>query len=366
MSLKHLFARENYGFDCPDGGEWYSCGSGTKFVGCCTKDPCNDVGCGDGTLKKATFDSAKYGEFPDLSCNTGKFYTCNFTTPPFWGCCQESACGNDTGCPQAELAAAFLPNNAALASPYSPTGGPSTTATSTSTSNPSSGDNSHDTGTVIGAAVGGALAGCLILGLAIFFCLRRRRKTRAKQAKDEIATEEIPAVKPELSASDSVRIKGALYPPRYSSIVNTNEAFELEDTGHGTSELQGDDASRLRPELEGSDVGDSMSELEGSSAPSTPRGLRRSALVAAARVKKLAPSQHGGGGGGDEKSELTVSAHGSPKSSPSPRSMSFPRDSDSAVSSEASSPLTPRFAAPHASSPKHPAIIEEDTREDHG
>ncbi|KAK7534200.1 uncharacterized protein J3D65DRAFT_476924 [Phyllosticta citribraziliensis] len=360
MSLNHLFAREDYGFGCPDGGEWYSCGSGTKFVGCCTKDPCNDVGCGDGTLKKATFDSSKYGEFPDLSCNAGNFYTCNFTSPPFWGCCTESPCGNTTGCPQSDLAAAFLPNNAAQASPYSPTGGPSTTATSTATSTPSSGDDSHGTGTVIGAAVGGAVAGCLILGLAIWFCLRHRRKTRAKQTKDDIPAEEIPAVKPELSASDSVRIKGAVYPPRYSSIVNT-EAFELEDTGRGTSELQGDDASHIRPELDGSDVGDTMSELDGSSAPSSPRGLRRSAMVAAARVKKLAPSH---GGGGDEKSELSVSAHGSPKSSPSPHSMSFPRDSDSAVSSEASSPLTPRFLAPHAS-PKHPPIIEE-TREDHG
>ncbi|KAK8179553.1 hypothetical protein BC567DRAFT_80545 [Phyllosticta citribraziliensis] len=227
MSLNHLFAREDYGFGCPDGGEWYSCGSGTKFVGCCTKDPCNDVGCGDGTLKKATFDSSKYGEFPDLSCNAGNFYTCNFTSPPFWGCCTESPCGNTTGCPQSDLAAAFLPNNAAQASPYSPTGGPSTTATSTATSTPSSGDDSHGTGTVIGAAVGGAVAGCLILGLAIWFCLRHRRKTRAKQTKDDIPAEEIPAVKPELSASDSVRIKGLRH--SHHKIKASTNAIQLQE-----------------------------------------------------------------------------------------------------------------------------------------
>ncbi|KAK8220919.1 hypothetical protein IWZ01DRAFT_22980 [Phyllosticta capitalensis] len=212
MSFKTLFARDDFGFACPDGGEWYSCGNGTRFVGCCTKDPCNDVGCGDGTLKKATFDTSRYGEFADAECSSGEFYTCTGTTPAFWGCCKTKAC-NGTGCPQDQLAAAYLGSNAAEVSAYSPTGGPSTTSTSTpsASTSASSSDDNHGTGTIIGAAVGGAIAGALILGTLIFFCLRHRRsKMRAKQAEDEPPSEDIAAVKPELSASDSVRVKKGL------------------------------------------------------------------------------------------------------------------------------------------------------------
>jgi hypothetical protein len=65
----------------------YACGAGTsKFVGCCTSDPCSQ-GCAQGNIRPGGFNSTTYGKFPDGSCGSAStFYTCVASpTQTFWG-----------------------------------------------------------------------------------------------------------------------------------------------------------------------------------------------------------------------------------------------------------------------------------------
>ncbi|MBA7494612.1 hypothetical protein ES702_05189 [subsurface metagenome] len=58
---------------CPEGGRYYACGNGTKFVGCCDyTDPCVEPGgCSAGNLRQTSFPVAKYGTFSDQQCDAG-------------------------------------------------------------------------------------------------------------------------------------------------------------------------------------------------------------------------------------------------------------------------------------------------------
>jgi hypothetical protein len=109
-----------FDFHCPTGGKWYctfasksadylltnlryACASGSvsKFLGCCTTDPCTN-GCVQGNIRPGGFNISHYNEFPDASCGTGsKFYSCGFGDS-FWGCCKSDACGATPAatCPQ--------------------------------------------------------------------------------------------------------------------------------------------------------------------------------------------------------------------------------------------------------------------------
>ncbi|OCK81126.1 hypothetical protein K432DRAFT_296233, partial [Lepidopterella palustris CBS 459.81] len=81
MSLN--YKRQSFDPSCPSGGDWYACGYGSSFVGCCTSDPCK-LDCPDGNLKPASFNTAYYGKFPELSCQSGiQFWTCTGSDPPF-------------------------------------------------------------------------------------------------------------------------------------------------------------------------------------------------------------------------------------------------------------------------------------------
>jgi hypothetical protein len=91
---------------CPSGGNWYVCTSGTRFLGCCTSDPCQN-GCADDNLRAASYNTSYTGTFADQQCDAGRFYTCAETNPPFLGCCKSNPCviGH---CQQSDLASAFL------------------------------------------------------------------------------------------------------------------------------------------------------------------------------------------------------------------------------------------------------------------
>ncbi|KAM3419250.1 hypothetical protein BST61_g5188 [Cercospora zeina] len=198
---------------CPDGGQFYACGDGSRFVGCCASDPCA-VGCAAGNLETTSFDTAQYGAIPDQQCSTGQFFTCNFTNPPFWGCCTSPACSSDTGCASTALAGAFLTTNPSLAEPFL---GLNETWEASDADNtepsPNSDTNASGGGTNTGAIAGGVVGGIVALAAVLFaviWMLRRRKRRAAVAAASSVPAgdESKPGV-PELShdASTAVALK---------------------------------------------------------------------------------------------------------------------------------------------------------------
>ncbi|KAF2244245.1 hypothetical protein BU26DRAFT_96452 [Trematosphaeria pertusa] len=183
MSLAHLLARELSTFSptCPSGGTWYACASGSKFVGCCTSDPCTN-GCSQGNIQPVAFNASAYGTYPDASCGASStFYSClspdNATT--FWGCCKSMPCDH-TECPSGDLVPAFMErpeqfNAYATSAPSSTGSAPSATATGGLDAGGNEGT-SHTTA-IIGGAVGGGLGVAIIIALLIFFLCRRKKKS---------------------------------------------------------------------------------------------------------------------------------------------------------------------------------------------
>lgn len=100
------------GLGCPFNGTFYICkDSPTRFIGCCTLNPCGDRKglCPDEHLEPATFE-ARY-RIPPQACINDNFavswYTCPDTIPPFLGCCAVDPCSR-RGCPDKQLRAAKL------------------------------------------------------------------------------------------------------------------------------------------------------------------------------------------------------------------------------------------------------------------
>ena len=196
--MTHLYLRQAFQPSCPSGGNWYACGSGSNFVGCCTSEPCANS-CPDGNLEPASFNSSYYGQFPDQQCPTGsRWYSCAYTDPPFLGCCKSSPCAG--GCPVGDLTAGFLSSNPAVAGAFSPSPAiPSaTTATSSSLSARSSSSSTgppasmssskasitstthHSTpiGIIIGATVGGIAI--LVVALLVWYHKRHTLLSRSQ------------------------------------------------------------------------------------------------------------------------------------------------------------------------------------------
>ena len=214
MSRLHL--RQAFQPSCPAESNWYACGSGSLFVGCCTSDPCANS-CPDDNLRPASFNSKFYGSIPNEQCPPGSlWYTCAATNPPFLGCCKSSPC--DDGCPAGNLTAGFL--NLASAAPFSPipaiTSAAAATAFSSaaSTSSPLSSfvsastsitsavptsvpntvtqptQHSISTGITVGATLGGIAI--VIIGLLLWYWKRYTLLSRrqSRQQMDSFSTEE--------------------------------------------------------------------------------------------------------------------------------------------------------------------------------
>lgn len=180
---------------CPNGGEYYACGSGSNFVGCCVLDPCSN-GCGAGSLKPMSFEKDVYSEaFPDQECSSSSlWYTCAYTNSPFVGCCKSNTCVLGQ-CPVGDLTAGFLSGNGKLAAPYLDTSSflPSKIVTSESlpseaaaaastspTSQPAYSADSKATGKTSMGAIAGSAAGMVaiaILLLAVIWFRSRRGKS---------------------------------------------------------------------------------------------------------------------------------------------------------------------------------------------
>lgn len=182
----------------------YVCQTRTKFIGCCTSDPCG-TGCFGDRLRPAGVSTAIYNQYPGGSCGGSTlFWTC-LAEPTFWGCCNSNPCQNNSTCAVGQLEPTFMTRddqieyfgalNVLLSSTLpSATSSPSVSATASLISAPSSSDTSAKiSGAVIGGAIGGSIALLGIIGMVILFlCRRKRHKQKSNDSdtgeQDPIAT----------------------------------------------------------------------------------------------------------------------------------------------------------------------------------
>ncbi|PSN71255.1 hypothetical protein BS50DRAFT_584770 [Corynespora cassiicola Philippines] len=203
---------------CQSGASWYTCNDASLFVGCCTRDPCNSVGCSQGDLSPVAYNPETHGTYPDASCPTGvNFWSCS-AGRTFWGCCKSNPCSEQPTCPSEDLVPAYLGSPVQIAwyistdlpssstktaqsrpastvkastSTSSPiiavTSTPSTTGTSRISEIPgastpglqSEPNSSKPLGAIIGGAVGGAVGLLLIIALMLWYCLHARNSRQA-------------------------------------------------------------------------------------------------------------------------------------------------------------------------------------------
>jgi len=236
--------RQVFGPYCPSGGDWYSCGYGSRFVGCCKSQPCvND--CPAGNLEPASFDPSYYDKFPDQQCPKGSlWYTCTNTKPAFMGCCKSNPC-QQNGCPTEDLTPGFLSSNPAVAASFSPSGGSSaaassTTSSTTSTQSPTAvtaASKSAPVGAIAGGAAGGVAVLAIIIALLIYYC---RHATKSRKARNDEVNRRLsfptaaaivgdPKATPPLDSSLPAYSTSAPYhPARYNpGDPATKPAFEL-------------------------------------------------------------------------------------------------------------------------------------------
>ncbi|KAL3456647.1 hypothetical protein BJX64DRAFT_38379 [Aspergillus heterothallicus] len=161
-------------FSCPSGGTWYVCPDAPYFVGCCSSDPCTNVDanstspCPD--VYPAAFDPSIYEDILPNACigaANANWYTCNFTDPPFLGCCASRACANDSGCPDADLIPAAWSASSR---------GQFDVFLDEDTGDDDSGSGDALSGGAIAGIVIGAVAALTIVGALVWFMLRRRNK----------------------------------------------------------------------------------------------------------------------------------------------------------------------------------------------
>ncbi|KAI5205968.1 hypothetical protein E4T38_04111 [Aureobasidium subglaciale] len=183
---RDLWPRQSFDPSCPSGGSWYACTTGSRFVGCCTgsTDPCDETtSCPQKNLKPASFDVAKYGTFPDQTCDAdSNWFTCAGTNPAFMGCCKSNPCSS--GCPTKDLTAASLSVDEAVASAFMTTSAAATTSTAAATIAPTAAASSFSAGDHVGAIAGGAVggvAGITLIIIGIIWCLKRRNQARREE-----------------------------------------------------------------------------------------------------------------------------------------------------------------------------------------
>lgn len=183
--------RQKFDLFCPSDGTFFACASGTRFVGCCTVDPCS-VPCPSENLKPVSFNIDAFDKLPDQQCpSSSQWFKCRDTNPSFIGCCASNPCVNN-GCPDGELVAGFLDSNSVAAAPFLSAGG-SSTSTTLSTAKPtptppdtlvhsspspsSTSQPSHQSNpsAIAGGVVGGLAVVAILIFIAVFFKFRPKK-----------------------------------------------------------------------------------------------------------------------------------------------------------------------------------------------
>ncbi|KAK4862888.1 hypothetical protein LT330_003021 [Penicillium expansum] len=165
-------------FTCPSGGTWYVCPNAPYYLGCCSSDPCTNVDanstspCPD--VYPASFNTSIYDDILPNSCigsANANWYSCNFTDPPFLGCCSSNACTK--GCPAEDLlAAAWSSSRRGQFALFQDEG------TGVDDDEGSGGEGGLSGGAIAGIVVG-AVAALVIVGALVWFFMRRRNKKAA-------------------------------------------------------------------------------------------------------------------------------------------------------------------------------------------
>ncbi len=172
----------NFQLECPsEGGSFYACDYGTRFLGCCadtTKDQVCTGRCDD--LRAATFDANYYNYVPPNDCGDFKsqWYTCASTIPPFMGCCRQNPCSGN-GCPQDELTPAQLSTNETRKAAFS----------SVLIEKPSAAQ--EHIGAIAGGAAGGLAIIVTVTFIILWFRWKKARSQRVRLSNDKKSSEGI-------------------------------------------------------------------------------------------------------------------------------------------------------------------------------
>ncbi|KAJ2990515.1 hypothetical protein NUW58_g2911 [Xylaria curta] len=186
------------GLSCPSGGDFYICqDSKVRFLGCCDINPCGSDECPSSALHPASFNTDKYNLIEKQKCassnKVAEWYTCG-NGSSFLGCCVSDACHNNGVCSKNDLVGARLADDQGFASIFlTPTASTSTSSAISSTPTiassptpttpiPNPAPGSIGQGSSIGGIVGAVLGGLSILGLIAFVFLRYRRRRRKARA----------------------------------------------------------------------------------------------------------------------------------------------------------------------------------------
>ncbi|OJJ59791.1 hypothetical protein ASPSYDRAFT_88693 [Aspergillus sydowii CBS 593.65] len=160
-------------FTCPAGGTWYVCPSAPYFIGCCSSDPCSNTNsnntspCPD--VYPATFETDIFERFAPNNCidvSSENWFTCNFTDPPFVGCCASNPCATTDGCPKDDVRAAAWSSSR-------------TDQFTLFQDVDRDKDEDEDGDGLGGGAIAGIVVGCVaavVIGLALVWWVLRRRK----------------------------------------------------------------------------------------------------------------------------------------------------------------------------------------------
>lgn len=193
---------------CPNNAKWYACPktSRTKFVGCCSIDPCNlDKGCSANNLQPVSFNATvlntpDYPPKPSCGASTITPYSCSGPNgSTFWGCCRSDPCQDTTRpptCSSNDLTQSFLETDHQFegysATPQSSSSGGSSSSGNNGNHNGNTNQSStseyHVSKRVIaGATVGGVVALAIIVAVLIF-CLKKKRGGKDSKKSSENAT----------------------------------------------------------------------------------------------------------------------------------------------------------------------------------
>lgn len=177
---KHL---SDLGTTCKGNGSFYVCADNpSKFLGCCTVDPCKtDSGiCPDEELDYTSYDRYSHNQIPQQGCQSRRpdvqWWTCASLDVPFMGCCSTNPCSEDDGCPRDDIFAARLSDV------------PKDAAVFLENDEPDSKDDaSLSTSAVAGISAGASVVGILLVAaMVICFLSRRRRRGSRESGKDAL------------------------------------------------------------------------------------------------------------------------------------------------------------------------------------
>jgi len=208
------------GTTCPEGGSFYVCDDKpTKFLGCCTVNPCktDDGVCPDDNLTYTSYDKFSHNNIGAQSCQSDRpevqWWTCGALDQPFMGCCSVNPCERDEGCPADSIYAAKLSDDENDAAVFLPE------------DDGDSGSGGLSKGAIGGIAAGGVVAVIIIGALVWFFLRRRKGKQSSANSYEPYAGQPVPGSNPQSPQMQKDNFSNySPYPSSYAPTPNPAHA----------------------------------------------------------------------------------------------------------------------------------------------